>query len=113
MTKRYAIMMTLPLVLAGCVGPVYVADQNSHFVYVPSQAPQKAAQCMVKNTKGRSPALVAEAAPARDAYVWEVTVADGAGVLATARADTSAIVVRIHARQPDNEKFANELVGFC
>ena len=110
---RYAMLMTLPLVLAGCVGPVTVGDQDNHFVYVPSQGPHRAAQCMVRNTKGRSPALVAEALPARQANVWEVTVSDGTGVLATARADVTAIVVSVHAPQADNEKFANALVGFC
>jgi len=103
----------LPLVLAGCAGPVSVHGQNDFFIFVPGQGPQRAARCIVQNAKKHSPALITESGPGRDAYVWEVTVADGAGVLATARADVSAIVVRIHSPRVDNEKFATDLVGYC
>jgi hypothetical protein len=100
-------------VLAGCVAPVSVREQGTVFLYVPSNGPHRAAQCIVRNLKRHTPALVAEAVPGRNSQTWEVTVADGTGVLATARTDAMTIAVQILAQQPDNEKFANDLVGFC
>jgi hypothetical protein len=112
---RYTTLCVLLLVLGGCApAPVSIREQGTLFLYAAYQEPQKAARCIIRNTERGSPGLIATERRLKDAFGWEVTVADGDGVLATARMDVAIILVRIQTSSGvNNEKFANDLVQGC
>ncbi|HKA40548.1 MAG TPA: hypothetical protein VKF40_01035 [Burkholderiales bacterium] len=114
MMRWTAISALLLVPLAGCTpGPVSVGEQGTYFVFAANQDPLRTGRCIVRNVKRHSPELTATEGPARNAYGRDVIVADSSGVVATARADVAIILVSMQARTFDNEKFANDLVGYC